>query len=142
MRSGNETYCFYVEDFAGLFSVWPIIELAMSPTGQTKDERMTQFVKCITSLFGEILIIDKQAAIAPIAISNDPQEDMITDKATIPTNFTKLNKWVMLSGGSWVFNKNDKGSNNVYARFCLKLTVPAEDMITRISFEFSQMGGS
>ncbi len=85
-------YSFYVKDFAGLFPVWPIIELAMSPTGQTKDERMTQFVKCITSLFGEIFIVDKRAAIAPIAISNDLQEDMITDKATIPTNFTKLGK--------------------------------------------------
>jgi hypothetical protein len=77
VRSGNEAYSFYVEDFAGLFPVWPIIELAMSPTGQTKDERMTHFVKCITSLFGEILIIDEQAAIAPIAISNNLQEDMI-----------------------------------------------------------------
>ncbi len=67
---------------------------------------------------------------------------MITDKATIPTNFTKLGKWVMLSGGSWVFNKKDKGSNNVYARFCLKLTVPVEDMVTKISFECSCMGGS
>jgi hypothetical protein len=114
----------------------------MSPTGQTKDERMTQFVKCITNLFGDILIVDERAAIAPIAISNNLQEDMITDKATILTNFTKLGKWVMLSGGSWVFNKEDKGSNNVYAKFCLKLTVPAEDMVTRISFKFLCMGGS
>ncbi len=142
MRSGNETYSFYVKDFAGLFPVWPIIELAMSPTGQTKHERMTQFVKCITSLFGEILIVDEQAAIAPIAISNNLQEDMITDKATIPTNFTKLGKLVMLSGRSWVFNKKDKGSNDIYARFRLKSTVPAEDMVMRISFEFSRMGGS
>jgi hypothetical protein len=142
VRSGNEVYSFYVEDFAGLFPVWPIIELAMSLTGQTKDERMTQFVKCITSLFGEILIVDEQATIAPIAISNNLQEDMITDKVTIPTNFTKLGKWVMLSGRSWVFNKKDKGSDNVYARFHLKSTVPAEDMVTRISFEFSRMSGS
>ncbi len=83
---------FMSKTFAGLFPVWPIIELAMSPTGQTKDERMTQFGKCITSLFGEILIRDKQAAIAPIAISNNLQEDMIRDKATIPTTFTKLSK--------------------------------------------------
>ena len=142
VRSGHEAYYYHVEDFAGLFLVWPIIELAMSPIGQTKDERMTQFVKCVTSLFGEILIVNKKAAIAPIAISNDRQEDMITDKATIPNNFTKLGKWVMLSGGSWVFNKKDKGSNNVYARFRLKSTVPVEDMVTRISFEFSRMGGS
>jgi hypothetical protein len=142
VKSGHEVHSFYIEDFAGLFPVWPIIELAMSPTGQTKDERMTQFVKCITSLLGEILIVDKGAAIAPIAILNDLQEVMITDKATILTNFTKLGKWVMLSGGSWVFNKKDKGSNNVYAKFRLKLTVPAEDMVTRISFKFLRMGSS
>jgi hypothetical protein len=63
VRSGNEAYSFYVEDFAGLFTVWLIKELAMSLTGQTKDERMTQFIKCITSLFGEILIVDERAAI-------------------------------------------------------------------------------
>jgi hypothetical protein len=142
VKIGHEVHGFYVEDFAGLFPVWPIIELAISPTGQTKDERMTQFVKCITSLFGEILIVDERAAIVPIAISNDLQEDMITDKATIPTNFTKLGKWVTLSGGSWVFNKKDKGSNNVYARFHLKSTVPAEGMVTRISFIFLRMGSS
>jgi hypothetical protein len=48
----------------------------------------------------------------------------------------------MLSSGSWVFNKKDKGSNNFCARFRLKLTVPVEDMVTRISFGFSRMGGS
>jgi hypothetical protein len=142
VKSGHEVHSFYVEDFAGLFPVWPIIKLAMSPTGQTKDERMTQFVKCVASLFGEILIMDKRAVIALIAISNDCQEDMISDKASIPTNFTKLGKWVMLSGESWVFNKKDKGSNDVYVRFCLKSTVPVEDMVTRISFKFLRMGGS
>jgi hypothetical protein len=64
----------------------------MSPTVQTKDERMIQFIKCVSSLFGEILIVDKNAAITPIAVANDLQEDMITDKASIPTNFTKLGK--------------------------------------------------
>ena len=67
---------------------------------------------------------------------------MITDKASIPHNFTKLSKWVMLSGGSWVFNKKDRGSSDIYARFRLKSTVPVEDMVTRVSFNFSRMGGS
>ncbi len=114
----------------------------MSPTGQTKDERMTQFVKCVTSLFGEILIVDEKAAIAPIAISNNLAEDMITDKTNIPSNCTKLRKWVMLSDGSWVFNKKERGSNDIYARFCLRSQEPVEDMVTRISFEFSRMGKS
>ncbi len=142
MKSRHEVDSYHVEDFAGLFPVWPIVELAMSPTGQTKDERMTQFVKCIIRLFGEILIVDEKAAIAPIAISNNLAEDMITDKTNIPSNYMKLSKWVMLSGGSWVFNKKERGSNDIYARFCLRSRVPVEDMVTRISFEFSRMGGS
>jgi hypothetical protein len=142
VKSGHEAYSYHVEDFAGLFPVWPIIDLAMSPTGKTKDEWMTQFVRCVTSLFGEILIVDEKAAIAPIAISNDLPEDMIMDKASIPTNFTKLSRWVLLSGGSWVFNKKDRGNNDIYARFHLKSRVPVEDMVTRILFEFLRMGGS
>jgi hypothetical protein len=49
VKNGHKVHSFYVKDFAGLFPVWPIIELAMAPTGQTKDERMTQFVKCVTT---------------------------------------------------------------------------------------------
>jgi hypothetical protein len=142
VKNRHKVHSFYVKDFAGLFPVWPIIKLAMASTGQTKDERMTQFVKCVTSLFGEILIVDKRAVIAPIAILNNRQEDMITNKASILPNFTKLSKWVMLSGRSWVFNKKDRGSSNVYARFCLKSTVPIEDIVTQVSFEFSRMGSS
>jgi hypothetical protein len=142
VKNGHKVHSFYVKVFAGLFPVWLIIKLAMAPTGQTKDERMTQFVKCVTSLFGEILIVDERAAKAPIVISNNCHEDMIMDKASIPPNFTKLSKWVMLSGGSWVFNKKDRGSSDIYARFRLKSTVPVEDMVTRVSFEFLRMGGS
>ena len=46
--------------------------------------------------------------------------------ADLPTNFTKLGKYVMISGGSWVFNKKEKGSNDVYTRFRLKSQVEAE----------------
>ncbi len=137
VEGGHVVYGYHVEDFSGLFPIWPIIELALTPTGQTMDEKMTQFVRCISSLFGEILLVDEKAAIAPIAISNDNPEDMILDKANIPSNYTKLSRWVMLSGGSWVFNKKDRGkSNDIYARFHLKSQVPAEDMASRVSFEF------
>ena len=42
-ETGQESR-FHVEDFVGLFSSWPIIELSIAPTGSTKDERMTNFV--------------------------------------------------------------------------------------------------
>jgi hypothetical protein len=47
----------------------------------------------------------------------------------------------MISGGSWVFNKKEKGSNNVYARFRLKSQVETEEIINHVSFEFSCLGG-
>ncbi len=130
---------FHVEDFSGLFPVWPIFELTLAPSGASKDERMTQYVRSILALFGKILLVDKKAAIAPIEITNDKPEDMITDKANILTNFTKLSRWLMLSEGSWVFNK---ANNDVYARFRIKSTVPIDEMVTRVSFKFSQLGGS
>ncbi len=90
---------------------------------------MTQYVRSILALFGEILLVDEKATIAPIKITNDKPEDMITDKANIPTNFTKLSRWLMLSGGSWVFNK---ANNDVYASFRIKSTVPINEMVTRV----------
>jgi hypothetical protein len=136
---GNHYIEFHIKDFAGIFSVWPIVESALAPSGASKDKRMNQFVRCVSALFGEILLVDGKAASAPIHITNDKAEDLITDKSNIPSNFTKLGKWLMMSGGSWVFNK---ANNNVYALFCLKSIVPVEDMVTWVSFEFSCLGGS
>ncbi len=106
---------FHMEDFVGLYPAGQIVEVAIFPTGNAKEERMNMFVKCITSLFGKILYIDDAAAMAPLKITNDNKENYITDKAKLPSNFTKLGKWIMISGGSWVFNKKEKGSSNVYA---------------------------
>jgi hypothetical protein len=100
---------------------------------------MTQYVHCVSTLFGEILLVDKKAAIAPIEITNEKAKDLITDKSDIPSNFTKLGKWLMMSGDSWVFNK---ANSNVYARFCLTSTVPVKDMVTWVSFKFSHLSGS
>jgi hypothetical protein len=46
----------------------------------------------------------------------------------------------MISGGSWVFNKKEKGNSDVYVRFRLKSQVPTEDVINRVSFEFTRLG--
>ncbi len=131
-----------MEDFAGLYPAWPIIEEAISPIGNAKEERMNMFVKCITALFGEILYIDDSACIAPLEITNNNNDNYISDKAQLPSNFTKLGKWIMISRGSWVFNKKEKGSSNVNARFHLKLQVPTEEIINHVSFEFTCLGGT
>ena len=47
----------------------------------------------------------------------------------------------MICGGSWVFDKKEKGSNGVYARFRLKSQVETEEIINCVSFEFSCLGG-
>ncbi len=97
------------------------------------------FVRCVAALLGEILLVDEKAAIAPIKITNDKKEDMLTNKMDIPDNYTKLGKWLLLSGGSWVFNK---ANSDAYSPFRIKSTVPVEEMLTRVSFEFSRLGGT
>jgi hypothetical protein len=126
---GMEETSYHVIDFAGLYPIWPIVELSMSPTGNTKDERMSSFTKCVTALLGKMLYVDSKAMIAPIAITDDNSSSYISSKADIPTNFTKLKKNIMISGGSWVFNKKERGNNNIYACFHLKSQILTEDII-------------
>ena len=113
----------------------------MSPTGGMKDERMASFVRCVTALFGEMLYVDETAMIAPIDITDKNEAHFIKSKADMPSNFTKLARNIMISGGSWVFNKKEKGSNDVYGRFRLKSQIHTEEIINCVSFEFSRMDG-
>jgi hypothetical protein len=113
----------------------------MVPTGASKDERMVSFTKCVTALLGEMLYVNDTAMIAPIDINDDDDEHFIKTKTDIPSSFTKLGKHIMISGGIWVFNKKEKGNNDVYGRFRLKSQIPTEDMINRVSFELSRVGG-
>ncbi len=85
------------------------------------------------------MLVDGKAAIAPIKIRNDKAEDLITDKSNIPSTFTKLGKWLMISEGRWVFNK---ANSNVYICFHLNSTVPVKDMATWVSFEFFRLSRS
>ena len=86
MVDGHKTN-FHVEDFAGLFPVWPIIEFSLAPSGTSKDERMMQYGWCVLALLGKNLLVDAKAAIAPINITNNKKEDLITDKANIPNSW-------------------------------------------------------
>jgi hypothetical protein len=138
--NGMKEKSYHVMDSAGLYPVWPIIEFSLSPTRTAKDKRMTLFTKCITALHGEILYVNNTTMITTISITED-ESSYISSKENIPTNFTKMGKHVMISGGSWVFNKKEEGSNNVYARFRLKSQVDIEEIINRVSFEFSCLGG-
>jgi hypothetical protein len=132
---------YYVTDFAGFYPVWPIVKFSMAPTGSPKDERMTMFIKCVTALLGKILYVDEAAMIAPINITDNNATSFIKTKNNLPTNFTKLGKHIMISGGSWVFNNKVKGNSDVYGHFRLKLQILTEDIINRLSFEFSRVGG-
>jgi hypothetical protein len=132
---------YHVIDFAGFYPIWPIVEFSMAPTGASKDERMASFIRCVTALLGKMLYVDDTAMIAPIDITDDDDAHFIKTNTDIPSNFTKLGKHIMISGGSWVFNKKEKGSNDVYGRFRLKSQIPTEDIINRVSFKFSRVGG-
>ncbi len=131
---------YHLSGFAGLYPVWPIIKFSMAPTGVAKDKRMNSFTKCVTALLGEILYVNDTAKIATILITND-KSHYISSKMDLPNNFTKLGQYVMISGGSWVFNKKENGNNDVYARFRLKSQVDTEEIVNRVLFEFSCLGG-
>jgi hypothetical protein len=62
--NGMKMASYHVTDFAGLYPVWPIIEFLMVPTGETKEDRMNSFIKCVVALFGEILYVNDIAMIA------------------------------------------------------------------------------
>ncbi len=79
----------------------------MNVKANHKDERMTNFVRCFAALLAEIKHVGDSAAIAPINIYDDDKENLITDRSGLPDNFTKLGKWLMISGGSWVFEKKE-----------------------------------
>ncbi len=140
--NNNQEQRFHVEDFIGVFPAWPIIELLIAPTGSTKDKRMTSFLRCFAALFNEIKYVDNTAAIAPVNIYDNSKENFIVDRSGLPDNFTKLGKWLMISRGSWVFDKKEKGNGKVFARFHLKSQENADEIITRVSFEFNRLGGS
>jgi hypothetical protein len=128
-NDGTEEISYHVIDFAGLYPIWLIVEFSMSPTGNTKNERMSSFTKCFTALLGKMLYVNSKAMIAPTAITDDDSSSYISSKANIPTNFTKLGKHIMISRGSWVFHKKERGKNNIYACFHLKSQILTEDII-------------
>jgi hypothetical protein len=101
---------------------------------------MNSFFKCVVGLLGELLYVDNSATIAHLIITNNDLAIFISNKANLPTNFTKLGEYIMISGGSWVFNKKEKGSNDIYAHFRLKSQVSVEEFVSRVLFEFNRLG--
>jgi hypothetical protein len=104
---GMKETAYHITDFTGFYPVWPIVEFSMTPTGATKDKQMISFIKCVTALLGEMLHVDDMPMIALINITDDNPVSCIKTKADLPTNFTKLGKHSMISGGNWVFNKKE-----------------------------------
>jgi hypothetical protein len=137
---GMKETSYHISNFAGLYPVWPIIKFSMAPTGAKKDKRMNLFMKCVTALLGGNLYVNDMPKIAPILITNN-KSTYISLKLDLPNNFTKLGQYVTISGDSWVFNKKEKGNNNVYARLRLKSQVDMEEIVNRVLFEFSCLGG-
>ncbi len=69
---------FHIEDFVGLYPAWPITELTISPSSDTKDDMINHFVKCCASLFAKILYVDDSTVIAPIEITNEREDSYMT----------------------------------------------------------------
>jgi hypothetical protein len=47
----------------------------------------------------------------------------------------------MICSSSWVFNKKEKGNNDLYAQFQLKSRIAAEEIVNCVLFKFMQLGG-
>ncbi len=92
-------------------------------------------------LLSKLLYTTNAAMFAPLVITNNDLEHFIINKTNLPSNFTKLGKYIMISNGSWVFIKKEKASNNVYAGFRLNSQVPLEKFFKKVSFEFNRLGG-
>jgi hypothetical protein len=137
-NDGLKETAYHVIDFAGFYPIWPIVEFLMAPTGASKDKRMALFTRCVSALLGKMLYVDDTAMIAPIDITDDNKAHFIKTKINLPSNFTKLGKHIMISGGSWVFNKKEKGSNDVYGRFRLKSQIPTDNIINRVFSNFPE----
>jgi hypothetical protein len=86
---GMKESAYHVANFAGFYPVWPIIKFSMAPSGATKDERTTSFIKCVTALLGEILYVDDAAMITPIDITDDDEGSLSrprrTSQQTLPS---------------------------------------------------------
>ena len=125
---GMKETSYHIMNFACLYPVWLIIEFLVAPTGEAKDNHMNLFTKCVVALLEEILYVTDTVKIATISIMDD-ESSYISLKTDLPSNFTNLGQYIMISGGSWVFNKKVKGSNNIYTRFLLKSQVDSEEMV-------------
>ncbi len=72
-----------------------------------------------------------------LMITNNNKDSYLSNKADLPSNFTKLSKYIMISSNSWVFNKKEKCSNDVFVQFQLKSQIATEEIINLMSFEFT-----
>ncbi len=69
-----------------------------------------------------MLYVDDTAMIAPINITDNNNASFNKAKADLLINFMKLGKHIMISGGSWVFNKKDKGKQQRLQLFQVEIS--------------------
>ena len=83
-NEGMEETAYHVMDFAG-FYVWRKVKFSMTPTGASKEERIASFIRCVTTLLGEMLYVNDTAMIAPIDITDNKVAHFIKSKTDIPS---------------------------------------------------------
>lgn len=113
----DEGMSYHVHEFAGKHIKYPVIEMSYRPPSLVANENMDDFVKLMQGLFAEIKIADELATIVPHNYRNDDSDQVIAKKPDIVNNFTKLRKWIVIQGGSWVFSPCAGKVNDVYVRF-------------------------
>ena len=143
--SGDENFSrdYWVEDWLGEYAVYPVVTLGFSTNGSTSAENMNQFATtCCKGLLSELLIVDPNMSIVPLNVTDTTPANAWKKTSDVPKNFTKLTRVIKINGGSWCFDpKSDKPTNDIYASFRLKSTLPLEEVLQAVGFEFKRIGG-
>ena len=133
---------YHVNGFLGSSPIFPVAQFAFTTNGSTSAENMNQFSKGIKGWLNELLIVDPNLAFVPLCISDTAPANQWKKPSDVPSNFTKLGKVIQINGGSWCFDpKKDKPTNDIYANVRIKSTVPLEELLQAVSFEWKRIGG-
>lgn len=133
---------FHVNGFLHGNPVYPVASFSFSTNGSTSAENMNQFTKGINGWLTELLIVDPNLAFVPLNISDTAPANQWKKPSDVPKNFTRLGKVIFIQGGSWCFDpKQDKPTNDIYASVRIKSTVPLEELLQAVGFEWKRIGG-
>ena len=115
----------------------------------SSDDRFKSFLMALASLLTYARLVDEYFVINPVK-ENGRDKDW-SDPSILPTSMTALGAYIVLSGNTRIFEKarsdaqdksrKDTRPSAVYFSFAVSSNVPPSEVITRISADWSILGG-